>query len=387
MKLRRTIPTALVFSLAMAGGVFAETIEGTVTSVEPDGKVQIVLPDGADISIGDSVQILAEIPGLGPIAIDSEWLVTGTDGGVANAAPKGTPAGTPQVGYLAKIESKETTTDPVSVDPSVGQGAAESHVAVNPAIDLALSEADVIYQRAVKLMASRDQADHRLGVDLLREAAAMMHPRAITDLGTAIMFGRGTDADFGTGMELHEDAASLEDTQAMIRLALAHLMEPAQSYNPAQALYWLQLAAEFDDPHGMFILAMIHEDGLGDLPASLPKMVQWLEQAARNGHTDAMFILGLLYLDGEDGVIAKDTLKAEQYWTQAAQAGHVSSMEALAEFYEGENMDGAAHWAQAAQAAPTTAPWREDPRCLSSWECYIPAVLNLDTAVAHPSPE
>jgi TPR repeat protein len=199
------------------------------------------------------------------------------------------------------------------------------------------------------------------------------------------MFGRGNDPDVEGAMNLHATAAGKGDTRAMIRLGLAHASGAQGPFVKAQAFKWMRKAADNGDAEGMFLTAMIYEDGAEGVPASMPDMVTWLTKAAQNGHAFAMFILGHIYLDGEDGIIPKDIVKTERYWTMAAESGLVEAMDMLAEFYEGEDTAASARWAAASRAAPGREPWREDPRCLSVWECYIPQIM--ESAAPPLSPE
>ena len=47
---------------------------------------------------------------------------------------------------------------------------------------------------------------------------------------------------------------------------------------------------------------------------------QWYKEAADNGKSDAQYILGLFYSHGAG--VPKDTAKAAEYFTKAAEQGH-----------------------------------------------------------------
>lgn len=366
----RTATAALAITIGLSGFAHAEIVEGTVSAVTADGQLQITLPSGARVAQGDSVEVLADIPGLGPVAISTTWTVTGTSAGTVTALPEGTPSSTPQVGYLARIDSDaepETAQMPLANpdDPMAGQNLPDHH-----SVD-AEEEARSLYLAAQEALHSASGPDAAYGASLLRQSADMGYAPAMTELGALYSFGRGLPRDDTAALEWQRRAAAQKNAQALFRLALIHSAGRGVPQNDRAAGDWMTRAALQGHTEAMFVLAMLHEDGVG-VSESMVEMVRWLEAAAAQGHVVSMFFAGLIYAEGEDGVIMKDSQKSEQYLLAAAQAGHGGAMQALSQFYEGTSEQEARKWAEAAQRTPTEEIDMQDVQCLSDWECYFP---------------
>lgn len=367
--LHRMTPLALAVSFGLTSLAHADIVEGTVAAVTSDWQLQIALPDGLRVAEGDSVQVLAEIPGLGPVPISTQWKVTNAKAGTATAIPVEAPSGTPQIGYIARIDTQAAPTivaepTPLENAPEVDQPAIIiENAQVSPA---ALN----LYLAAQDLAHSSTPSDLAGAADLYRQAADMGHTGAMTTLGALYSFGRGVGRDDATALAWHDQAARLGNAVAMFRLGMIHLTGWGVQTDMYKGAEHMRAAADKGDARAMYVLAFLYEDGDG-VPASMTEMVKWLEEAARHGNTEAMFTLGHIYLEGEDGVIPKDVYKTEDNWLAAAEAGHVRAMEDLSEFYEGEATVASKVWADAARAAPQPPKYTQDPRCLSYWECYI----------------
>ena len=366
----RIVPLALIAALGFSGLARAEIVEGKVSEVAAGGELQITLPEGARVSEGDSVQVLAEIPGLGPVAITSTWTVTGMAGGTITASTEGTPTGTPQVGYLVRIESDAnpaTTQAPLTNpdDPMAGQNLPDHHSVSGD------DEAMSLYLAAQEAMISPTGSNPGYAAELLRQAADMGYAPAMTELGALYSFGQGVTRDDKVARDWQIRAAEQGSAVAMFRLGLIHGAGRGVPADDREAGAWMKKAAMQGHVTAMFVLAMLHEDGVG-VSESMIEMVRWLEAAAAQGHTESMFFMGYFYSEGEDGVIAKDERKAEQFWLSAAKAGHGGAMRSLAEFYEGKSDQDARKWANLAQDTPYSEIDMRDVLCLSDWECYTP---------------
>lgn len=366
----RALVTPLLWTMMTALPASAAEVQGQVTQVDQDARVEIQLPKGSVVDVGDTVKIWADIPDVGPAAISTGWTVDSIDGLTVFATPVEPPKGTPKAGYTARIETEATT-------------AATKNSPEQETLDAPFTpEALTFYLRAQDLAASEDPSDQILTAEAFAQAAVMRHPGAMSELGARYSFGRGVERDDKIAIEWQHNAAKLGHDKAMLRLALIHLTGWSVVTDETLGADWVRKAAELGNAEAMFTLAMLYEDGVG-VSASMIEMTNWLERAARLGHTQSMFILGHIYLDGEDGVIAKDVYKTEDYWLAAAEAGHVESMRALSEFYEGEAVNASKRWADAARSSPRPPEYTEDLRCLSHWECYIPDQAPLE---ANPTP-
>ncbi len=369
-----TLATFWALTFASAVQVLADQIEGHVSKVGEGGRVFIELPQGTSVAPGDPVRILAEIPGLGLTAISTLWQVESFADGVAVARPQDPPTGAPQVGYTARIEA--AAAQPADSSASTGVNPAPMPGGETPP-ETASPEAVTLYLAARQLALSDNPFDHERAADLFRKAADLQHVGAMTALGALYGFGRGVDRNDATALAWHERASAYGDAEAMLRLGLSYLTGRGAPVDETAAANRLQQAAIRGNAQAMYILALLYEDGVG-VNASLAETTKWLEQAARAGHVEAMYILGEIYKDGEDGIIARDIGKAESYWLMAAKAGHVGAMRQLGDFYEGKDSKASERWYQAARNAAPRPEYLSDPRCLSWWECYIPAPPAVD---------
>lgn len=335
-----------------------------VTQILAAATVQITLPAGVAVATGDAVQIMTTIPGVGPVAISTLWHIQSVNGRTVVAIPEVAPSGTPQVGYTAVIQTEAVMATQTTESPDVM----------------------ALFLRAEALATSnRGPADLAKAAQLFRQAADMGHSGAMTALGAAYSFGRGVNRNDAAALEWQGRASRLGNSDAMYRQGLIYLAGRGVPANMTLAADWIHQASTRENAKAMFMLALLYEDGDG-VPASMVEMTNWLEAAARLGHTESMFTLGHIYIEGEDGVIAKDVYKAEDYWLAAAKAGHVGAMNELAEFYQGEAMNAAQKWANAARNAPRPPDYTRDPRCLSDWECYLPgaAEIRAEPTIAPP---
>jgi serine/threonine-protein phosphatase 6 regulatory ankyrin repeat subunit B len=101
---------ALSIGLAVGAPAFADEIVGAVSEVDEDGTfITISLPSGPLPRVGDLVVITQDVPGLGAVAVDGEWEITGVNETSARAAANG-DAVKPQVGQTAAITSVQPRT-------------------------------------------------------------------------------------------------------------------------------------------------------------------------------------------------------------------------------------------------------------------------------------
>lgn len=348
---QRYIAAAILAIVAVPTGGQAGEVTGQVTKVNAGSGVTITLPDGVAVQAGDPVRIMAEIPGLGPVAITTPWTVDSFDNGIVIASPDSPPTGMPQPGYTAQIE---TTVQAASTGASPA--------AMLPPASLSM------YLAAQELARDGEPAQ---AADLYRQAADMGHPGAMTALGVLYSFGRGVPQDDSRALALQNRAAKAGDLQAMLRLGLIHAVGAGAQVDLETAAGWFRRAADLGDPTGMLFLFFLYEDGKG-VPKDFALSLQWLKKAADNGHVLAQYYLGEAYMDGEDGILPKDPSEGERYLLMAAGAGNSDAMDELSDYYEARNPDEARRWSEAARDAGRVPDYLQDPRCLGPDECYRP---------------
>lgn len=135
---------------------------------------------------------------------------------------------------------------------------------------------------------------------------------------------------FRTSFILYREAISLAPTDASLRFELAGYMAAISEYEPAITVLGGALALEPENARGWALLATLH----GYLKHPLESF-QASRRAAELGDRREAFTLAWIY-GGEQaqnfGV--KPNPAQEKHWLeQAAEAGHIEAMQALAEFY------------------------------------------------------
>jgi TPR repeat protein len=337
------VPTASVAEDVT--GQVTEEVTGQVIKVDAASGVTIALPDGVAVQAGDPVRILGDIPGVGPVAISTLWVVDSFDNGIALASPEGPPTGIPQPGYSARIAT---------------------NVQMAPAGVMPSPEALSLYLAAQELVRDGETAQ---AADLYRQAADMGHPGAMTALGVMYSFGRGVTQDDLHALAWQERAARAGEVRAMVRLGLIHAVGMGTPTDFATAARWFTQAGDLGDPTAMLFMFLLYEDGKG-VPKDFALSLDWLKRAADNGNVLAQYYLGEAYMDGEDGILPKDPSKGERYLLMAAKAGQSDAMDELSDYYEQRNPEQSRRWSEAAQQAGDTRDYLQDPRCLAPDECY-----------------
>jgi|GEM_PF-1304086 len=118
------------------------------------------------------------------------------------------------------------------------------------------------------------------------------------------------------------------DTRAMIEVGLLFLNGNGVEQDDAQALFWINQAANARVPFAQYVLGFMTQHGRG-MPADPIAAVVLYEQAANEGIIPAQTALGNLFAYGADG-ISIDYDIADRWYAQAMQNGDASAMNAYA---------------------------------------------------------
>ena len=119
-------------------------------------------------------------------------------------------------------------------------------------------------------------------------------------------------------------AAQEGDPEAQIRIAKALLFSGAQDDgHSAEAVRWLQSAAEKDNSAAMAQLGKLYRSGFGVLQ-DYDQAVNWIRKAAERGDPDGMLELGRLYRDGVG--LPRDPVRAYVWFNRAAAALHTDAV-------------------------------------------------------------
>ncbi len=89
----------------------------------------------------------------------------------------------------------------------------------------------------------------------------------------------------------------------------------------------IQTAVSMNNAEAYYRLALIYEDGHGDIKRDLKKMVDNLIKAGEHGYVEAQFILGDMYEDGDE--VVKDEVRAIYWYRKAEEQGDKEAKRAL----------------------------------------------------------
>ena len=172
-------------------------------------------------------------------------------------------------------------------------------------------------------------------------------------LGYAYEFGIGTSFSIKEAMKYYEMAAKQNNTMGMTNLANLYLREnkfkkakpllvkaaekeygyaqyllamnffDLYSENNKEALFWLEKAANNDEPEALFQLGVYYSEG-----NDLAKSIKYYQRAAELNHADAALELSYIYDEG--AIVEQDDDKALFFLKKSAELGNQEAIEELA---------------------------------------------------------
>lgn len=114
------------------------------------------------------------------------------------------------------------------------------------------------------------------------------------------------------------------DADAQVRIARVLLYGGVQDGDQAaEAVRWLQAAAEKGHPAAMVMLGKLYRSGFGVLQ-DYGQAVKWIRTAAETGDSEGMLEMGRLYRDGIG--MPRDPVRAYVWFNRAAAALHVDAV-------------------------------------------------------------
>ncbi|MFZ4537107.1 tetratricopeptide repeat protein [Propionivibrio sp.] len=143
-----------------------------------------------------------------------------------------------------------------------------------------------------------------------------------------------TRAEFQSGLDTPTASAALDpevrkaaeagDAGAQFRLGLSLMQDTAHSAEAsAEALRWLQLAAENGNTEAMVVLGRMFRSGVGILQ-NFGQSSKWIQTAAAGGNPEGMLELGRLYRDGVGA--EKDLVRAYVWFNRASAARNMDAV-------------------------------------------------------------
>ena len=207
-----------------------------------------------------------------------------------------------------------------------------------------------------KIKLGEIQEDEKLmkeGFNALKKKVDSGDMHYVNSLGYAYEFGIGTSLSIKEAMKYYEMAAEQNNTLGMTNLADLYIQEDklkkakpllvkaaekehgyAQyllamnffdlySENNKEALFWLEKAANHDEPEALFQLGVYYSEG-----NDLAKSIKYYQRAAELNHADAALELSYIYDEGS--IVEQDEDKALFFLKKSAELGNQEAIEELA---------------------------------------------------------
>lgn len=209
---------------------------------------------------------------------------------------------------------------------------------------------------AAKIKLGEIQEDEKLmkeGFNALKKKVDSGDMHYANSLGYAYEFGIGTSLSIKEAMKYYEMAAKQNNALGMTNLADLYIQEDklkkakpllvkaaekehgyAQyllamnffdlySENNKEALFWLEKAANHDEPEALFQLGVYYSEG-----NDLAKSIKYYQRAAELNHADAA--LELSYIYDESDIVEQDEDKALFFLKKAAELENQEAIDELA---------------------------------------------------------
>ena len=209
---------------------------------------------------------------------------------------------------------------------------------------------------AAKIKLGEIQEDEKLmkeGFNALKKKVDSGDMHYANSLGYAYEFGIGTSLSIKEAMKYYEMAAKQNNALGMTNLADLYIQEnklkkakpllikaakkeygyaqyllamnffDLYSENNKDALFWLEKAANNDEPEALFQLGVYYSEG-----NDLAKSIKYYQRAAELNHADAALELSYIYDEG--AIVEQDDDKALFFLKKSAELGNQEAIEELA---------------------------------------------------------
>ena len=209
---------------------------------------------------------------------------------------------------------------------------------------------------AAKIELGEIQEDEKLmkeGFNALKKKVDSGDMHYANSLGYAYEFGIGTSLSIKEAMKYYEMSAKQNNAIGMTNLADLYIQEnklkkakpllvkaaekeygyaqyllamnffDLYSENNKEALFWLEKAANNDEPEALFQLGVYYSEG-----NDLAKSIKYYQRAAELNHADAALELSYIYDEG--AIVEQDDDKALFFLKKSAELGNQEAIEELA---------------------------------------------------------
>ena len=173
--------------------------------------------------------------------------------------------------------------------------------------------------------------DERKGVGMLRVAAGMNDPAAISNLGVCYMGGTGVAKDQKKAVDCYLKAAGMNVPSAMNNLGDCYENGVGVDKDASEAAKWYRKAADLNEPHAMLCLGWCYERGFG-VKLDRKAAADWYRKAAELNDPLAMTWFANCCNNGFG--VAKDYKLAADWYRKAAEMNQAVAMRNLGWCYD-----------------------------------------------------
>jgi TPR repeat protein len=174
---------------------------------------------------------------------------------------------------------------------------------------------------------SSDQIAKKKAIADLKEIAYAGNVNAQVQLGVIYLTGDGVPKDDAEAVKWLQKAADMDNPLGERYLAEMYFKGRGVPADITQAAKWLRMAAEQGDAESEHNLAVLYTQGEG-VPRNLKEAANWMRKAAEQNLAAGQQGLGVLYEDG-DGV-PEDDIQAAMWYRKAVDQNYVPAMNDLA---------------------------------------------------------
>jgi TPR repeat protein len=161
----------------------------------------------------------------------------------------------------------------------------------------------------------------------LKQVAYAGDAKAQVQLGLIYLTGDGVPKDDVEAMKWLRMAADQDNPMGERFLAEMYFKGRGAPADNMEAAKWLRMAADQGDAQSEHNLGVLYTQGLG-VPRNLREAANWMRKAADQNLADAQWALGAFYEAGQ-GVIP-DPIEAAKWYRKAADQDYVPAMNSLA---------------------------------------------------------
>ena len=161
----------------------------------------------------------------------------------------------------------------------------------------------------------------------LKQVAYAGDARAQVRLGLIYLTGDGVAKDDPEAMKWLRMAADQDNPVGERYLAEMYFKGRGVPADNMEAAKWLRMAADQGDAQSQHNLAVLYTQGLG-VPRNLREAANWMRKAADQNLADAQLALGVFYENGQG--VTEDPIEAAKWYRKAVDQENVPAMNSLA---------------------------------------------------------